>query len=104
MIRLSLYLRSDRSRPLDVRDLTSGPILIGRGDGADWVLEDPDCLLSGVHCRLESSGGLTTLTDLSGNGVFLDGDAERCERGKPVALVPGQSFTLGKYWARADRR
>jgi predicted component of type VI protein secretion system len=97
MISLSLYPRSDRSRLLDVRDLASGPILIGRGDGADWVLEDPDCLLSRVHCRLESCGGLTTLTDLSGNGVFLDEATERCERGKLVTLVPGQSFTLGKY-------
>lgn len=97
MISLSLYLRSDRGRLLDVRDLSSGPILIGRGEGADWILEDPDCLLSRVHCRLESSGGLTTLTDLSGNGVFLDAATERCERGEPVALLPGQSFSLGKY-------
>jgi predicted component of type VI protein secretion system len=97
MISLSLYLRSDRSELLEVRDLPSGPMLIGRGEGADWVLEDTDSLLSRVHCRLESTGGLITLTDLSGNGVFLDEETRRCERGKPVALAPGQSFSLGKY-------
>jgi predicted component of type VI protein secretion system len=97
MIILSLYLRSDRSRLLDVRDLASGPILVGRGEGADWILEDPDCLLSRVHCRLESGGGRITVTDLSTNGVFIDEETRRCERGKPVTLSPGQSVALGKY-------
>jgi type VI secretion system FHA domain protein len=60
-------------------------------------LEDPDCLLSRIHCKLESSGAAITLTDLSGNGVFIDQEGNRCERGKPVTLVLGQSFRLGKY-------
>ena len=97
MIRLSLDRRADRDQLLDEREFAGEPILIGRGEGADWILDDPDCLLSRLHCRLDLSDGSITLTDLSSNGVFIDDQTWRCERGKPVTLIAGQSFALGEY-------
>jgi predicted component of type VI protein secretion system len=97
MIRLSLFARSEPDRELDTRDFVDGAIVIGRGEDADWSLEDPDCLLSRRHCLVSAADGFVTVTDVSSNGVFLDDAGERCERGRPIALREGQTLRLGDY-------
>ena len=47
----------------------------------DWVLPDPERLLSKHHCLIEQRSGAWVLTDTSTNGVYLDNS--------PVAVGPG---------------
>lgn len=104
MIRLSLFARSDPQRLLAQREMRGGEMLIGRGEDADWVLDDPERLLSRHHCSVKVTDGSATVTDLSANGVFLDDDAERCARGEDVPLRSGQVLRLGDYLIAVAQR
>jgi type VI secretion system protein len=55
------------------RTLSKGTLSIGRGSGNDWVLSDPDQHLSRTHCMLSYEQGQYWLTDLSTNGMLLNG-------------------------------
>lgn len=48
-------------------------VTIGRGSNCDWVLPDPERLLSKRHCELVRRAGRWTLIDLSSNGLTLNG-------------------------------
>lgn len=70
---------------------------IGRGPENDWVLPDPGRLLSKTHCVLGFEHGRFTLTDVSTNGVFLNGSADRIGRGETVVLADGDRLQLGDF-------
>ncbi len=74
-----------------------GDLIIGRGAAADWVLDDPQRLLSKEHCRIESRGGTFFLVDTSTNGVFVNAAETPLGRGNRVALQSGDRLTLGPY-------
>jgi predicted component of type VI protein secretion system len=97
MIRLCLFARSQPDRLLAEREIEVGAVVVGRGEDADWVLDDPERLLSRRHCLISVADGLVSLTDLSANGVFLDGSTERCARGPILPLRVGQTLQLGDY-------
>src|SRR3978361_770786 len=59
--------------PSQTKLLTSGTLSVGRGPGNDWVLPDPDRHLSKTHCVISIENGRTVLTDLSTNGVYING-------------------------------
>ena len=73
-----------------VHELSYGDHLLGRGGGADIVLEHKD--VSRQHARLEVGPEGVTVHDMgSKNGVIVEG---RRISG-PMLLVHGQSFSLG---------
>ena len=79
------------------RTLTEGNLAIGRSPDNGWVLPDPDRLLSKTHCFITLEGGRYVLTDVSTNGVFVNGSATRVPRDGQVILTDGDEFRLGDY-------
>ncbi len=75
---------------------------IGRGDGNDWVLGDPDRFLSSRHCSLSYQGGQYYLTDTSTNGTFINGAPEPIGKGGTIPINDGDSIELGDYQFRAE--
>ena len=84
----------------ETRTLSQGTLSIGRAPGNDWVLADPDRQLSKTHCVIVAAGGRYLLTDLSTNGVFLNGAAERMARESQIELTDGDEFRIGEYVVR----
>jgi type VI secretion system FHA domain protein len=81
----------------ETRTLSQGTLSIGRSPGNDWVLADPDRQLSKTHCVIVAAGGHYMLTDLSTNGVFVNGAAERVPREGQLELTDGDEFRMGEY-------
>jgi type VI secretion system protein len=81
----------------DARTLSRGTLSIGRTPGNDWVLPDPERQLSKTHCVIAAAGGHYLLTDLSTNGVFVNGSTERVPRNGEVELTDGDEIRLGEY-------
>ena len=77
--------------------LTKGTLSIGRGAGNDWVLPDPDRHLSKTHCILSVENGRLVLTDVSTNGVHINGARQATARDSRTVLTDGDDFRLGDY-------
>lgn len=73
---------------------------IGRGDGNDWVLSDPDRFLSSRHCCFGFEDGQYYLTDTSTNGTFINGAPEPIGKGGKIPVNDGDSIELGDYQFR----
>ncbi len=86
-----------RTAPSETRTLSEGTVTLGRGTVSDWVLADPERLLSKTHCMIGVEGSRYVLTDLSTNGVFINGAREPTARDSRVFLTDGDSFRLGDY-------
>ncbi|MET0596683.1 MAG: type VI secretion system-associated FHA domain protein TagH [Mesorhizobium sp.] len=67
---------------------------IGR-EGRDWVLPDPDMFISGRHCEVRFDRGAFWLCDVSRNGTFVNGGAERLAA--PHRLSHGDQLRIGRY-------
>lgn len=52
--------------------LQNGAISLGRADGNDVVLPDPDRTISSRHCIIEERGNDYVVMDISTNGTFLN--------------------------------
>ncbi|WP_419897429.1 type VI secretion system-associated FHA domain protein TagH [Roseomonas sp. USHLN139] len=74
-----------------------GDFSIGRGAGNDWVLADPDRVLSKRHCVLEFRAGGWQIRDLSTNGCFLNGAAAPVGRDRTAPLADGDRLRLGAW-------
>ena len=81
----------------ETRTLAEGTLSIGRGPSNDWVLDDPERLLSKTHCILAVEGSRYVLNDVSTNGVFVNGSREPTRRDSRVFLTDGDQFRLGDY-------
>lgn len=79
------------------RVLTEGAMSIGRSAAADWMLEDPDRVLSKVHCRIEHQAGRFVLTDTSTNGVFINRSTESLGHGNTAVLNNGDKLQIGPF-------
>lgn len=81
--------------------MTGEALTIGRAEGNDLVLPDPERVISSRHCVLEARGGDYLLIDISTNGTFLNYSPE------PVGDVPaplnhGDVITIGRYELRVE--
>ena len=85
------------SGDLDRRTLRHGTLSIGRAPGNDWVLPDPDRHLSKTHCMIVAADGRYILTDVSTNGVFINGASERVPRNGQIELTDGDAIGVGDY-------
>lgn len=80
----------------ETRTVAAGTLSIGRAAGNNWVLADPERHLSKTHCVISAERGRYTLTDLSTNGVFVNGAREPVGRDRGVELTDGDEFRLGE--------
>ncbi|HKS13185.1 MAG TPA: type VI secretion system-associated FHA domain protein TagH [Pseudomonas sp.] len=72
-------------------------ITIGRGPDNDWVLPDPERLVSSRHCVIGLRDGRYYLTDNSTNGVELVQAGIRLRRGNSEPLMDGEVIRIGDY-------
>jgi predicted component of type VI protein secretion system len=97
MITLRLFRQSNPFQQIGERALPGGELIIGRGDDADWPLEDPDRRLSRRHCVFGVLAGTPTLRDISANGVFIGAGRSRPKSDETVPLETGETVRLGDY-------
>ena len=87
----------------ETRRLDSGSLGIGRGPRSDWVLPDPDRLLSKRHCVVARAGDRWEVSDTSSNGTYLNGETQALG-GAPRILRDGDRLLIGAYEISADIR
>jgi len=75
---------------------------LGRSPDNDWVLPDPQRFMSGTHCRLEKRNGTWFITDMSTNGVFLNGSDRRMDKDDSQKLDHGDRIRIGDYEFEVD--
>lgn len=73
--------------------LSSGSAIIGRAPRADWCLPDSERILSKTHCRIDGNDNGFVVTDLSTNGVFVNGASVGYEQSHQ--LTDGDRLRLG---------
>ena len=79
------------------REVRGGEFSIGRGQGNEWVIADPERHLSKKHCRLLYSDGDWQLEDLSTNGTYLNQASDPVGRGAAQKLRSGDRIRFGLY-------
>lgn len=96
-LRLTLLRRPPAHNTDLSRDVGTGRLTIGRGADNDWVLNDPERLLSKNHCLVEFKGGVYVVVDSSTNGVFHNDSATPIGRGNAAVLNDGDRLRLGGF-------
>ncbi|NGM19857.1 type VI secretion system-associated FHA domain protein TagH [Roseomonas stagni] len=79
------------------RRASGGELSLGRGAECDWVLADPDRVLSKKHCVLEFFGGGWQVRDTSTNGTFVNHASSPVGRDQVKPLMDGDRLRLGSY-------
>jgi type VI secretion system protein len=71
---------------------------IGRAQDNDWVLPDPNRFISSRHAAITSRDGRYYITDLSLNGVLVNG--QKLGQGTSTVLNDGDTLGFGDYEVR----
>lgn len=79
------------------KSMNQGAMAIGRSSDNDWVLPDPERLVSSQHCVIQYKDGRYYLTDNSTNGVELVNAGIRLRRGNSEPLQDGELIRIGDY-------
>ncbi|SDA61239.1 FHA domain protein [Pseudomonas sp. NFACC15-1] len=83
------------------KSMDQGVMAIGRNSDNDWVLPDPERLVSGKHCVIQYKDGRYYLTDNSTNGVELVKAGVRLRKGNSEPLQDGEVIRIGDYEIQA---
>ena len=83
------------------KSMNQGAMAIGRSSDNDWVLPDPERLVSSQHCVIQYKDGRYYLTDNSTNGVELLKAGIRMRRGNSEPLQDGELIRIGDYEIQA---
>lgn len=83
------------------KSMDDGVMAIGRSSENDWVLPDPERLVSAQHCLIQYKDGRYYLTDNSTNGVELVKAGIRLRRGNSEPLQDGELIRIGDYEIQA---
>ncbi|WP_259195444.1 MULTISPECIES: type VI secretion system-associated FHA domain protein TagH [unclassified Pseudomonas] len=83
------------------KSMEQGVMAIGRGSENDWILPDPERLVSTQHCVIQYKDGRYYLTDNSTNGVELVHAGIRLRRGNSEPLHDGELIRIGDYEIQA---
>ena len=83
------------------KSMDQGVMAIGRSLDNDWVLPDPERLVSSQHCVIQYKDGRYYLTDNSTNGVELVNAGIRLRRGNSELLQNGELIRIGDYEIQA---
>lgn len=76
--------------------------IFGRSLKCDWVLPDPERILSSVHGRVVFENNKFMLIDESTNGIFVAGRSEPLGRGNSIVLTPGTRFSAARLVVEAE--
>ncbi|SFE28388.1 type VI secretion system-associated FHA domain protein [Roseivivax sediminis] len=93
-LRIEGHDELDNGSPASVVVSRSG-LSAGRRRTMDWVLPDPERHISGHHFDIGFAEGAYWLTDLSTNGTFLAGQAQRIDGAH--RLCDGDRLIVGRY-------
>jgi type VI secretion system FHA domain protein len=96
MLTLSV-LRCPDAVPPETKRITGGEFRIGRGPDNDWIMPDPDRMMSKKHCVVAFRNGGWAIADTSTNGTFLNRDAEPIGSGQIRGLQDGDRIRFGAY-------
>ncbi len=77
------------------RKVTGEAFTIGRGMGSDWVLPDPDKVLSKQHCEITVQNSNWAITDCSSNGTSVNGN--KLDVDQMCLLRDKDRVTVGAY-------
>lgn len=83
------------------KSMDQGVMAIGRSSDNDWVLPDPERLVSSQHCVIQYKDGRYYLTNNSTNGVELVKAGIRMRRGNSEPLQDGELIRIGDYEIQA---
>ena len=92
---LSMLAWPDGAKPL-TREI-DGELVIGRGRDSDWMLPDPNNLLSRRHCVLTPFGECWRVADLSLNGTYINDATAPLGRDGTHELHDGDQIRIGGY-------
>src|SRR5476649_46353 len=81
----------------ETRSVSGGEFQVGRGPDVDWVLPDPDRLLSKRHFAVAFRGGAWQVADISTNGTYLNAEPDCIGRGATRSLRDGDRLRVGAY-------
>jgi len=81
--------------------LQNGAISLGRADGNDVVLPDPDRTISSRHCIIEERGNDYVVMDISTNGTFLNYLPQPLGP-TPSPLNHGDTIAIGGFEFRVE--
>ena len=70
---------------------------IGRRADSDWVITDPDKILSGCHAEISWEKSAFLIKDTSTNGLFLNGSNSPIGKGNDASLSDGDTLRMGEY-------
>ena len=90
-------LRCPDSVVPETRNVSGGEYSVGRGPGVDWILPDPERLLSKRHFALAFRGGVWQLADTSTNGTFINREENAIGGGDIRNLRDGDRVRVGAY-------
>ncbi len=90
-------LRCPDTVPPETKRITGGELRIGRGPDNDWIMPDPDRMLSKKHCVIAYRNGGWAIADISTNGTFLNREADPIGQGQIRNLADGDRIRLGAY-------
>src|SRR5690606_20185416 len=74
----------------------------GRSEDNDWVLPDPERIISSRHGIVDFRDGEFWITDCSTNGIYLGDRSVLLGKGKSVMLHHGDHLILGEYEVEVD--
>jgi type VI secretion system protein ImpI len=72
-------------------------LTLGRSESCDWVLSDPEKIISSYHARIELVNNSAYIYDMSTNGVFLNRSVEPIKKGLPQLITHGDVIAIGDY-------
>ena len=81
-----------------------GLLTIGRGDEADWQIEDPDMFVSRKHCVISDETGVPTVTNSSTGGLHVDGASQALGAGNSVRLENDMRLRMGDFVIRVEMK
>jgi type VI secretion system protein len=87
---------------VDVVSVDSDIFSLGRGADNSCVLSDPKLHISSKHCVIHRKNNEYHLTDISTNGVYLNGSDEPIGRGRTAILKNSDRISMGEYVFRVD--
>lgn len=70
---------------------------IGRSTRRDWVIPDPDMVVSSLHAEIAFQDGRFLITDRSTNGVFINHAEDSLGKGNSAPLASGDTVLIGSY-------
>jgi type VI secretion system FHA domain protein len=100
---LTLHMQGSGMMPNGMTSvhLVNGALSLGRADGNDVVLPDPDRTISSRHCIIEERGNDYVVMDISTNGTFLNYMPQPLGP-TPSPLNHGDTVAIGGFEFRVE--